>query len=89
MFMCRSFAPQSRQTLEEAEVAYSGWSATEASTTQMAALRSNRLGGGFFAASLRCVLSHRDTMAYAPSAAPRSAPKMLAAIGTATSAEVP
>lgn len=86
--MYRSFVPQSRQMLEEGEEAYAEQSVTEPSTTQMAALRANPWGSDSFAASLCCALGH-IALHYAPSGAPRPAAKLLAAIGAATSSEVP
>jgi hypothetical protein len=94
--MYRSFEPQSHQMRGEGEGAYSKESVTESSTTQMVALRPNPLGSGGFAASLCFGLGHPSTalginsaLYYAPSAAPRAAAKLLAAIGAATSSEVP
>jgi hypothetical protein len=86
--MYRSFGPQSRQMRGKGEGAYSKQSVTESLTTQMAALRPNASGGGSYVASLCCALGHVG-LHYAPSGAPRSAAKLLAAIGTATSSEVP
>ncbi len=86
--MHRSFGPQSRQMQGEGEEAYSKQSVTEPSTPQMAALRPNPLGSGSFAASHCCALGHIE-LHYAPSDAPRSAAKLLAAIGTETSSGVP
>jgi len=85
--------------LGEGDGAYAELSVTEPSTTQLAPLRSNpfdslrslrtgSLGDGSFAASLCCVLSHRGP-SYAPSDAPRSAAKLLAAIDAATASEAP
>jgi hypothetical protein len=87
--MYRSFEAQSRRMLGEGEGAYSRESVTEPSTPQMTALWSNPSGSGSFAASRRCALGHRGATDYAPSAAPRSAAKLLAAIGAATSSEAP
>lgn len=63
-------------------------SVTERSTTQMVLCGSNPSSGGSFAASLCCALGHVG-LHYASSVAPRSAAKLLAAIGAATSPEVP
>lgn len=85
--MHRPFEPQSHQVLGEGEEAYPPY-VTELSTTQVMALRPNPSGGGSFAASLCCALGHLDVH-YAPSDAPRSAAKLLVAVGAATASEVP
>lgn len=76
----RSFGGQSRQLRGEGEEAYWKQSVTEPSTKKMAALRPNPVGSGIFAVALRCALGHR-ARDYASSGVPRSAAKLLAAIG--------
>jgi hypothetical protein len=64
----------------EGEEAYSMQSVTEPSTPQMAALRSNPLGSGSFAAS-RCRCVGHNALSHCFLLAPRPAANLFAAIG--------